>query len=142
MVHALAESWRVVRYGGRMIDLRPLASGWPLEIVSPDTEILAGRLDDNKRIRVDVASNNAISAAIQRGWFTKESEDLFEYAYYWDTVEEMMAYVEADWGNAAVVPNDVAVEAHRLVDIAGDRVEIRIRRTMVIASYRKLTTYK
>lgn len=125
-----------------MIDLRPLASGWPVEIVSPDTEILAGRIDDNKRIRVDVASNNAVSAAIQRGWFKKENEDLFEYAYYWDTVEEMMAYVEADWWNAAVVPNDVAVEAHRLVEVAGERVEIRIRRTMVIASYRKLTTFK
>lgn len=138
MVHALMESWRVVRVGGRLLDLRPLASGWPVEIVSQDAEMLAGRLDDKKRIGEDTASNNAVSEAVQRGWFKKESEDIFEYAYYWDTVEEMIEYVGADWWNSAIVPENVMAEAHRLVHLAGGQAEIRIRRSMVLASYRKL----
>lgn len=137
MVHALAESWRILRSGGRLIDLRPMASGWPVEIVGPGIEKLAGRLDDGKRIRVDDASNDAVLEAVQRGWLKKESEDYFDYAYYWETVEEMVEYVEADWCNAATIPDNVLAEAHRLVDVAGEEVEIRIRRAMVIARYRK-----
>jgi hypothetical protein len=114
-----------------------MASGWPVEIVGPGIEELAGRLDDSKRIRVDDASNDAVLEAVQRGWLKKESEDYFDYAYYWETVEEMVEYVEADWCNAATIPDNVLAEAHRLVDVAGEEVEIRIRRAMVIARYRK-----
>jgi hypothetical protein len=138
MVHALAESWRLMRFGGTMIDLRPMASGWPVEIVSKNSEIIAGLLDDNNRKLVDAASDDAVSEAVQRGWFKKVSEDYFDYEYYWDTVEEMVEYVESDWCNAATIPESVLAEVHRLVDVTGEEVEIRIRRAMVIASYRKL----
>jgi hypothetical protein len=138
MVHALAESWRILKPGGKIIDLRPKASGWPVEIVGSGTEKLAGRLDDRKRMRVDDASNGAISEAVQRSWFKKESEENFDYAYYWATVEEMVEYVEVDWSNAATIPDKVLAETHRLVDGEGENVEIRIRRAMVIARYRKL----
>ena len=88
MVHALAESWRVLKVGGRLIDLRPYSSGWPLEIVHRDTEMLAGPLDDKMGVSVDVASDNAVLEAVQRGWFEKEHEGSFEYAweYQWDEV--------------------------------------------------------
>jgi hypothetical protein len=142
MVHALKESWRVLKDGGRMVDLRPFASGWPLEIVSRGSAQLAGRLDDHKRVTVDDISNTAIAETVQGGWFQNEREDVFDYAYYWDSVEEMIAYVEDDWSDSAVVPTNVMLEARRLVDIAGDPVEVRIRRKMKIAGYRKLKTSK
>jgi hypothetical protein len=115
-----------------------MASGCPVEILTRGSEKLAGRLDDNNRTREDVASNNAISEVVQKGWFKKESEYFFEYTYYWDTVEEMIEYIEADWGNSVIVPDNLLAETHRLVQAADKGVEIRIRRTMVIASYRKV----
>jgi hypothetical protein len=138
MVHALAESWRVLKVGGRLIDLRPYSSGWPVEIVNRDTQRLAGPLDDSLGSGVDSASDNAVLEAVQSGWFEKEDEGSFEYAYYWDSVDEMREFVKENWRKSATVPDSVLSEARRLVPLMGEHVQIRIRRTMLIASYRKL----
>jgi hypothetical protein len=138
MVHALGECWRVLRVGGRLIDLRPHVSGWPVEIVSPDTRILVGQLDDKAGISDDIASDVAVSEAVHRGWFERENEGFFEYAYYWDTVDEMNAYIETEWSNLVAVQGNVLSEARRLVQLTSEPVQIRIRRTMLIGSYRKL----
>jgi len=142
MVHALAESWRVLKVGGRLIDLRPFASGWPVEIVNRDTQMLAGPLDDEIGLSVDISSDNAVLEAVQRGWFEKENEGSFEYNYYWDSVDEMNEFVKAEWCNSATVPDSVLSEARRLVQLTGEQVQIRIRRTMLIACYRKLARCK
>ena len=138
MVHALVECWRVLRGDGRLIDLRPHVSGWPVEIVSPDTRILVGQLDDKAGIRDDIAADIAISKAIRRGWFEVENEAFFEYAYYWNSVDEMNAYIETEWSNLVAVQGNVLSEARRLVQLTSEPVQIRIRRTMLIGSYRKL----
>lgn len=138
MVHALAECWRVLRVGGKLIDLRPHGSVWPVEIVSRDTRILAGQLDDKLGTSDDIASDIAVSEAVRRRWFEKENEEFFEYAYYWDTVDEMNSFIEVEWSDLAAVPDNVLSETRRLVQLTGERVQIRVRRTMLIASYRKL----
>jgi hypothetical protein len=89
-------------------------------------------------MRVDDASNDAITEAVQRGWFKKESEEYFDYVYYWATVAEIVEYAEVDWSNAATIPDNVLAESHRLVDAEDVDVKIRIRRAMAIALYRKL----
>jgi hypothetical protein len=143
MVHALAESWRILKFGGGLIDLRPYKSEWPVEIVSRDTQILAGRLDENKNgLSDDEASDNAISEVIQRGWFKEESKEFFEYAYYWDTVDQMNEYVKTEWSNLAIIPENVLSNAQRIARVAGEQVQIRIRRIILIARYRKITKDK
>ena len=119
--------------------MRPYKSEWPVEIVSRDTQILAGQLDENKnRLSDDEASDNAISEVIQRGWFKEESKEFFEYAYYWDTVDQMNEYVKMEWSNLAIIPEDVLSNAQRIARMAGEQVQIRIRRIMLIARYRKI----
>lgn len=138
MVHALEESWRVLQAGGRLIDLRPLGSSWLVEVVGQGTRILAGHLEDRRGIEDDVASDIAISEAVQRGWFEKEQETFFEYTYDWDTVDAMKAYIEAEWDDLAAVPEDVLDESRRLVPLAGERAQVRVRRTMLLATYQRL----
>ena len=142
MVHALAECWRVLRVGGRLIDLRPYASGRTVEIVSQDTRILVGQLDDKLGTSDDTASDIAVSEAVRRHWFEKENEEFFEYAYYWDTVQKMKAFIEEEWCNSVSVPDNVLSDAHRLIQLTDKQAQIRVRRTMLIASYRKLAEGK
>ncbi len=123
--------------------MRPYKSERPVEIVSRDTQILAGQLDENKNgLCDDEASDNAISEVIQRGWFKKESKEFFEYAYYWDTVDQMNEYVKTEWSNFAIMPENVLSNARRIARVAGEQVQIRIRRIMLIARYRKMTKGK
>ena len=142
MVHALAECRRVLQVCGRLIDLRPHGSGWPVEIVGQGTRILAGQLDDVLGKSDEIASDNAVSEAVRRGWFEKENEEFFEYAYYWDTVDKMNEFIEAEWCEFAAVPDNFLSETRRLVQSTSEPVQIRIRRTMLIASYRKLAECK
>lgn len=82
MVHALAECWRVLQIGGRLIDLRPHVSGWSAEVVNRESRLLVAQLDDKRGISDDIASYRAILETVHKGWFEKEIEEFFEYAYY------------------------------------------------------------
>ncbi len=140
MVHALAETWRVLKPGGRLIDLRPYSSGWPLEVFTLDTQILAGPLDDSIGIALDIASNNAILEALQNGWFQAETKTTFEYTYYWHTVDDMHDYLQENWQKSATVPEPILSKARRLVQSTTEPTQIRIRRSMTLASYRSPAT--
>lgn len=137
MVYALSECWRVLRPGGGLVDLRPIASGWKLEIVQGERGKLAGRLDDSLRRSTDAASNQAMAQAVALGWFKPRTQDSFAYAYYWDDLEGMQAYVEAEWPDSAVIPENVLREAARLVREAVGESKIRITRTIWIATYER-----
>jgi hypothetical protein len=100
--------------------------------------MLAGPLDDSIGQSVDIASDNAVREAVQKGWFEVENQDAFEYAYYWDSVEGMHAFLEENWKESATVPGSLLAKARRLEELAAKPVQIRIRRTLLIASYGKL----
>ena len=138
MVHALAETWRVLRVGGRLVDLRPYASGWPLEILTRDSRLLAGPLDDSIWQPMDVACDKAIRETLRRGWFEEENEGSFEYTYYWDSVDGMAAYLKENWKKSARVPGSLLAKARRLEQAAGGPVQVRVRRSLSIVSYRKV----
>lgn len=138
MVHALVETWRVLRPGGQLIDLRPLASEWLVEVVGKDGVTLAGRIDQSPWTPNVVAANQAIAEVVERGWFTKKNRATFQYNYYWDTVEEMQTYVEANWTTVAVLPDSVRAKAGHLASLATGPVQIRVQRTMHLACYRKV----
>lgn len=119
--------------------MRPHISEWPIEIVSRETKILAGHLDNiMPGLSDDAASDNAISEVIQRGWFKEESKEFFEYAYYWDTVDQMKEYVKTEWSNSANMPENILSNTRRIALAEGKQAQIRIRRIMLIASYRKI----
>jgi SAM-dependent methyltransferase len=138
MVHALEESWRVLKTGGRLVDLRPTSPRWKVEVVSQGSAMVAGEFDDTTRSREDVASNRAVSEILFRRLFYKESIDFFEFEYYWDTVDGMVEHVEYDWLDESTVPEDIVGEARRLFKSINGHAEIRIKRKMIIAMYSKL----
>jgi hypothetical protein len=43
MVHALRESWRVLVPGGSLIDLRPLSASSPVQVVTGNKIVPAGK---------------------------------------------------------------------------------------------------
>src|SRR5689334_10752359 len=145
MVHALRECWRVLRVGGLLIDLRPFAGNWPLEVVIrpqvPGGEgldvWLAGTLDDSQERPADVAANAAMAQAVRAGWFRSERATTFEYIWYWDTLAELEAYIADRWATVMRIPVQTRQEASRLLASAGPDARLRLRRGMLIGSYRR-----
>jgi hypothetical protein len=107
MVHALAEIRRVLAPDGILIDIRPLADCWPVEVVSTRGFKETGRVDDlPEQVNADIASNEAMKDVESRGWFIREQEEFFPFFYSWDTPNEMEEYIAEDWTDFAGLSDD------------------------------------
>ena len=138
MVHALEEIRRVLVPGGILIDIRPLADRWPVEVGSTGSFKQTGRVTDLPvQVDGDVAANQAMREAAARGWFEREQEALFPLLYSWDTPSEMEEFIAEDWadfvqlGEPAKMATRAAwasAQAEALVQV---RVQILITRCKV-----------
>jgi hypothetical protein len=137
MVHALREIWRVLAPGGTLIDLRPLSARWPVEVVVSQQAAVAGLVDDSPGVPLDEAANQSLEQAAREGLFTREQEGAFKFLFYWDTPDEMKAYVEERWAPEAILPDGVLAEARRLMKDAGAGGQMRVRAHMIISRWRK-----
>ena len=129
MVHALTEIQRTLRPGGVLIDLRPIRAPRQLEVIRAGEVLVAGDFDvvqgDDPD---DEAANEAVRRAVQEGYFLRERDGSFKFAYYWDSVAEMMEYGEARWSSVSLSPA-VQEQARRLMSDSG---RLRSYVTMII----------
>jgi hypothetical protein len=137
MVHALDEAWRILHRDGILVDLRPRVANPHVQVLSPAGVLHAGRLDDSADLADDLAADQAIAHAVDRGWFKELEHASFLYDYYWDTAEEMYDYIQDNW-NWAEVPQEVYQEAKRLAASLGPDSQVRIRIPMILTTYRKI----
>ena len=138
MVHALEESWRVLRPNGELIDLRPISSNPSVEIVSDGVSESAGLLDDSRGRANDLAADGALDQVVERGLFEQNGVKQFRFSLYWNSTDVMQAYVEERWSNSAEIPSAVLRQAEQLAKMAIDPVRARIQRKMHLATYGKM----
>jgi hypothetical protein len=100
MVHALDEIRRVLTPDGILIDIRPLADRWRIEVESTREVKETGRVDDLPlQVNSDAASNEALKDVEARGWFRRAQEELFPFFYSWDMPSEMEEFIAEDWSD-------------------------------------------
>jgi hypothetical protein len=136
MVHALAESWRVLAAEGTLIDIRPYLGNMRLEVLSEQGDRLAGLADDSALVSDYKAVMRTLDQGVRDGRFFKEEEQFFDFAYYWDTLEDFEVYVQENWVNRRV-PKKLLRKARKMEVDAEGSTRIRIRDERVIARYRK-----
>ena len=137
MVHALEESWRVLAPGGQLVDIRPLTSNPPLEVIFNEEISIAGQVDDSADLPDDIAANQAVTEVITRGIYLKQQEERFDYAFYWEKLEDLEAYIEDQWSDWVILPQEVSRKARRLTNEYAKNVRYRIRVDMLISRYGK-----
>lgn len=136
MVHALAESWRVLAVDGVLIDIRPCLGNMRLEVLSEEGDRLAGLADDSALVSDHEAVERTLDQGQRDGMFSKEEEQFFDFAYYWDTLEDFEVYVQENWVSRRV-PKKLLRKARKMGVDAEGSTRIRIRDERVIARYRK-----
>ncbi len=130
MVHALDEIRRVLRPDGILIDIRPFADGWQVEVASAREVKVIGRLDHlPAQTNPDLASNEALKDVERRGWFRREQEELFPFFYSWDTPSEMEKFIAEDWADSVELSDEVkmATRAAWATGDADSRVRVRVK---------------
>jgi len=138
MVHALHEIHRVLKPEGILIDMRPLADQWRVEVVSLREVKRTGRVVDlPEQTNGDIASNEAMDDVEKRGWFKREQDDLFPFIYSWDTPSEMEEFINDDWQDFITLDEET-VRATRSAWAIGDGdSRVRIRMNVWIARWMK-----
>src|SRR5512135_2006818 len=133
MVHALEEVRRVLAADGTMVDLRPLAAGWPVEVVSRRERRRAGEVEDlDAALQDDAAANQAMADAEAAGWYRRETEETFPFNYYWDSPEQMRDYMQEEWSDFASISEDTWNRARAIWAVADGDARVRIQLTMLI----------
>ena len=139
MVHALGEIHRVLAPNGVLIDLRPLANRWSIEVFSArETREIGHVTDLPLGLEDDKAANQAMKNAESNGWFTRESEAFFPLHYVWDTASEMEKWIDEEWENFIGLDDEIR-KATRSAWALGDAdSRVRVRAKMLITKWKKL----
>jgi SAM-dependent methyltransferase len=138
MVHALEEIHRVLIPGGILVDLRPLADRWPVEVACGDEVLVTGRLTDLPAgLADDAAANQAMEHVTQPGWFRREQERFFPAFIYWDDPEEMAAHIRDRWADFTSMEEDVSRSTRVAWLRPGKNKRVRVRARMLISTWRK-----
>jgi len=139
MVHALGEIHRTLKQDGILIDLRPVAGNWPVEVHSASVLQTAGFLTDMPVGKVD---DDAAFAAMKdveaRGWFTREREEEFAFFYYWNTPSEMKEYLDVEWEDFQKIEEDVYHNAQSLWASSNADARLRVRLKILITRWKKV----
>ena len=140
MVHALEEARRVLVPDGVLIDIRPLAERWPIEVVSARGVNETGRVNDlPEQVNADVASNKALADAEARGLFRREQEELFPFFYSWDTPSELEEFIADDWADFIALDEETK-RSTRAVWASGDAdSRVRVRMKVLITRWKRIT---
>jgi hypothetical protein len=59
-----------------------------------------GQVDDSYRIGTLAIADVALQTVIDAGWFLREQEETFIFAYQFDSVEAWRAYMAEHWSSA------------------------------------------
>jgi len=138
MVHALHEIHRLLAPNGILIDLRPLADNWPVEVVSNREIRKAGRVDDMPvGLADDQAANESIAHVAAEKLFIHEQEEFFSFFYYWDSPKEMQQFIEEEWDDWASIDEAVWKNVRSMWAVADADARLRIRLKMLITRWRK-----
>jgi hypothetical protein len=139
MVDALSEIRRVLVPNGILIDMRPLAERWQVEVVSSRGVTESGRVDDlPEQVSGDVASNKAMQEVETRGWFMRDSEEFFPFFYSWDTPSEMEEFVDDDWADFIGLSEEDRGSTRSAWAVGNADSRVRVRVKILIARWKKL----
>jgi hypothetical protein len=138
MVHALSEIRRVLLPNGILLDLRPILSNWPVEILSGRETRQTGRIQGLPLgLADDEAANQSIRRAEQEGWFGREGEEFFLYYYSWDSPSEMEEWIADEWQDFIQLDEE-SKQATRSAWALGDAdSRVRIGVKMLITRWKK-----
>lgn len=141
MVDALHNIWRALRQDGVLIDLRPVSGRCPIEVVTATESRQIGELDATGMSADDAAADRAMHEAVDHGWFSPMQTQRFDFAFWWDTVDEMSTFLSDSRRAKGVTPSySVMTEAHqRMAAERGGAVRLRSFRLTALSSYAKAT---
>jgi hypothetical protein len=139
MVHALSEIRRVLGPDGILIDMRPLAERWQIEVVSASELRETGRVMDlPEQVNGDSAANQTMKEVEARGWFQRDQEEFFPFYYSWDTPSEMEEFINDDWADFIDLNEETKKATRSAWAVGNADSRVRVRMKVLMTRWKKL----
>ena len=136
MVDALSEARRVLKPGGRLIDMRPAMRNRRVELELDGATLFIGEIDSSSSFPDHVAANDALDQALANGALRLEHSAAFPYRSDLDTLADLREFQRGL--RRSLMPESIFERIEALTADASAEALIRIRREMLIARYRRL----
>ena len=114
MVHALKIIYQLLKPDGRLIDIHPLDDPRPIEVCIAGDTFLAGWLRETEDYIEYTQASDAISYAINQGWFANERQETFTFTYHAETIIILQDYL-AENAKKAIVDDIIIMRAEDLM---------------------------
>ena len=135
MVHALSEARRVLKPGGRLVDLRPAMSNRRVELELGSATLFIGEIDSSSSFPDYAAANEALDEALKNGALRLEYSAAFPHLTDLDTLADLREFQRGL--RRSVMPESILERIEALAADEPGEVLIRIRREMLIARYHR-----
>jgi hypothetical protein len=145
MVHALEETWRLLKLDGILVNILPVPEGYFIE-VHHDGRILFSERKRETCSEDVLRAEAAIKEAVDRGLFVIDQKGEFEFLTYGSSVSELRAYweeqnayeVEAKAKDALAREEYLYAQAEEILDELGEGAEVVFREKVRIERLRLL----
>lgn len=138
MVDALSDAWRVLVDGGTLLDLRPFAGEYPLDILTRDGAIPVGKNDTTCRAEDDAAADAAVRHVAREGLFAARSRVEFDIEIVWDTVDDLERWVSTRTSTRVTPSYEQLEHAYRRAAARSQvRPRLRTTRRLLLAAYER-----
>ena len=114
MVDALKQIHRLLRPGGRLVDIHPTDDTHQVLVQLGQSRHLAGWLREANDYLEYRQATEAIDEAVDRGWFELDRRREFFYEYHADSIASLKEYLAEHWRDA-IVDDRVAASVEELM---------------------------
>lgn len=143
MDHAFEEIRRLLKPAGFLIDIHPIPEGYFIEVNQGGKVLFSERKRETCSEDV-LHAEDALERAVERGLFTVETSDEFDFLTYGSSVSELRAYwaelnaYEKGSKDEALVAReeDLYAQVENLMKVSGAGVEVAIHEKARIARLR------
>ena len=102
MVHALETIYCLLGLTGRLIDIHPRGKPTPLYALDDNAKGLLGLIQETDDFIEYRQADAAIQDLVSRNWFLLAQKEVFEYATYANSLEELSEFLTETWSDAVI----------------------------------------
>ncbi len=137
MVHALEIIRQLLKPDGLLVDIHPTDEPAMIDVRLHDRNTPAGWITESDDYVEYEWADEALKAAVDRGWYRLERRNTFEFVWHADRLGDLRAYLADEWKDA-LIDDVTAMRIEEMFRSPTRDKEILVREAIGIARYRRL----
>ena len=137
MVHALKQIQGLLGENGRLIDIHPIGEPAPIHVRLNKERHLVGWVQETSDYIKYKQADDALSEAVQRGWFCQEQREQIAFSTYAQDLAALCEHLHENW-KEAWIEELVAMQIESLLNSVTSDKEIIVQEKIWMSRFRPI----